>query len=100
MKKGLILVMTIALLTIMVGAGFAALFSDTESIAGNTFTAGSLDLKVDGSDDPLTAKFFAADMVPGEPLRWWLCYSAECRYSAWKTFCKSNEPGQYRERFA
>ena len=66
MKKGLILVMTIALLTIMVGAGFAALFSDTESISGNSFTAGSLDLKVDGSDDPLTAKFSAGDMVPGE----------------------------------
>lgn len=66
MKKGLVLVMTLALLTVMVGAGFAAIFSDTETVPGNTFTAGSIDLTVDGGNDPITAKFFADNMQPGK----------------------------------
>lgn len=66
MKKGLVLVMTIALVALLVGSGFAALFSDTETVGGNTFTAGSIDLTVDGENDPLTAKFFADNMEPGK----------------------------------
>jgi len=66
MKKGLILLMTIALMTVMVGVGYAAVFSDNETVAGNTFTAGSLDLEVDGANDPITAKFSADNMKPGK----------------------------------
>lgn len=40
-----------------------AYFSDTESVKGNTFTAGTLDLEVD--DGVSTAKFTVANMKPG-----------------------------------
>ena len=66
MKKGLVLMMTIALVTLLVGSGFAALFSDTETVSANSFAAGSLDLTVDGENGPLTAKFSADNMQPGK----------------------------------
>lgn len=66
MKKGLVLVMTLTLLTVLVGAGFAALFSDTETVPDNTFTAGSIDLMIDCENcNVTTAKFFADNMKPG-----------------------------------
>lgn len=43
-----------------------SVFSDTETSTGNTFTAGTLDLEVDGGNDPLGAKFSASNMVPGQ----------------------------------
>ncbi|MDI6903859.1 MAG: TasA family protein, partial [Methanocellales archaeon] len=46
------------------GATFAY-FSDTETSTGNTFTAGTLDLKLDEGDDNVV-KFKLADLKPGD----------------------------------
>ena len=50
MKRILLSVMVMALLALLVGGGLFAHFTDTESSEGNSFTAGTLDLKVDGED--------------------------------------------------
>jgi len=68
MKKGLILLMTIALMTVMVGVGYAAVFNDTETVAGNSFTAGSLDLKIDGLDNPEIDSITVTNMKPGDTI--------------------------------
>lgn len=52
MKRILFLIITVALVVFMVGTGFSAMFSDIETSRDNTVTAGTLDLKVAGSDDP------------------------------------------------
>ena len=65
MKKILISLMAIALVIGLVGAGTMAYFSDTETSSGNTFTAGTLNLHVDGANDPLPAKFTLTDLAPG-----------------------------------
>ena len=63
MRKILVLVMTVSLLTLLVGVGYAALFSDTE-VATGTFTAGSIDLVL-GEFDTSTGTFYADNMAPG-----------------------------------
>jgi predicted ribosomally synthesized peptide with SipW-like signal peptide len=51
----------------MVGGGLFAAFSDTETSEGNLFTAGTLDLKVNGMDDPDVGAVLRADCVaPGD----------------------------------
>lgn len=40
-------------------------FSDTETVTNNTFSAGSLDLNVDGEEGQIAQKFSASNMVPG-----------------------------------
>ena len=52
MKKILISLMTIALVGALIGGGIYATFSDVETSTDNQFYAGTLDLKVDGEDDP------------------------------------------------
>lgn len=42
-----------------------AYFSDTEKSTGNTFAAGTLDLKVNAQDDPITMIFSVGDVAPG-----------------------------------
>ncbi len=42
-----------------------AYFSDTETSTGNTFTAGSLNLTVDGNDGVNRVKWTLANLVPG-----------------------------------
>jgi predicted ribosomally synthesized peptide with SipW-like signal peptide len=66
MKK-IIISLGIMLLTggVVIGAT-SAYFSDTETSAGNTFTAGTLDLKVNGNDDVLPMVWGSGNMVPGE----------------------------------
>jgi len=54
-KKILISLMTLVVVAGMIGGGAFAYFSDTETSTGNTFTAGTLDLKID------------ADPLPGTP---------------------------------
>ena len=49
MKKILVSMMTIALVSALIGGGVYAAFSDTESQTGNAFEAGTIDLKVDGN---------------------------------------------------
>jgi len=47
----------------MLGVGVAQFF-DSETSTGNTFTAGTLDLKVNGGDDPLLVLVTLEDMKP------------------------------------
>ena len=49
-REALISVMCIALVAMTAGAGTLAYFSDTETSTGNSFTAGTLDLKVDWNE--------------------------------------------------
>ncbi|RLG29440.1 hypothetical protein DRN97_11865 [Methanosarcinales archaeon] len=74
-KGALISVMCIALVAMTAGAGTLAYFSDTETSTGNTFTAGTLDLKIsDGEDwgDGVTATWTLSDMKPGDSVSGWV----------------------------
>lgn len=53
-----------AAMVVVVGAT-RAVFSDTETSVGNTVSAGSIDLKVNGQDGGLGVLFSAANMAPG-----------------------------------
>ena len=67
MKKILLSLLTIALVaTVAVGAT-RAYFSDTETSVGNSITAGTLDLKVGGQDDPTVAHITLTSIVPAAP---------------------------------
>jgi spore coat-associated protein N len=59
--------LTIAALLVMglVGGGTWAYFSDVETSTGNTLTAGTLDLNVDGGNSAVTT-FTAAGLKPGD----------------------------------
>jgi predicted ribosomally synthesized peptide with SipW-like signal peptide len=65
MKKILISLTTIAVMAAMIGGGVFAYFSDTETSAGNSFTAGTLDLNLDGVDTNVV-KFSLSDVKPGD----------------------------------
>ncbi|MDY6918477.1 MAG: TasA family protein [Chloroflexota bacterium] len=63
MKKVLFSVLLICLVAAMVGAGTWAYFSDYEHSNDNYFAGGTLDLKVNGFDDPNVATFFEVECV-------------------------------------
>ena len=65
-KKVLASLLVIGMLALAVGWGTYSYFSDTETSSGNTFTAGTLDLKVNGLDDPLPAFFEVSNVKPGD----------------------------------
>jgi predicted ribosomally synthesized peptide with SipW-like signal peptide len=66
-KKILVSVMVIGLVAALAGAGLYAYFSDVETSTGNTFTAGTLDLTVDGHNDPGVPTYVTLeDMAPCE----------------------------------
>ena len=66
MKKVLISLMTIALVSLMMVGGAFAAFSDTETSRGNVITAGTLDLVVNG-DNPLQSTLVTLNNVcPGD----------------------------------
>ena len=65
MKKILISLMAIALVIGLVGAGVVASFSDTETSTGNTFRAGTLDLKVGDENPNLSPDFTLGPLAPG-----------------------------------
>lgn len=65
MKKILISLMTIAMMAALIGGGVFAYFNDVESSTGNSFTAGTLDLTVDGQNPWASTKITAANMKPG-----------------------------------
>jgi len=66
-KKVLMSLMAIALAGAMIGGGVFAAFSDTETSHDNAFAAGTLDLKVDGKDDPeVSAYFNVSNAKPGD----------------------------------
>jgi len=63
-KKILIAVMTLAIVAALGVGGALAVFSDTETSEDNTFTAGTLDLKVDDADSPV-AHVEVENIAPG-----------------------------------
>lgn len=74
MKKIIIALMSVMITVGLVGIGTYAIFSDTETSLGNTFTAGTLDLKVDGEDDGATVAHIELDNIApgwsGVPYTW------------------------------
>jgi predicted ribosomally synthesized peptide with SipW-like signal peptide len=64
-KRILMSLMTIALVGALVGGGVYAYFSDTETSTGNTFTAGTLDLNLDGGNTNVV-KFTVGNVKPGD----------------------------------
>lgn len=65
MKKILLSLAMIAMVSSVAVGATRAYFSDTETSTGNTFTAGTLDLDVDGNNGKNTVKFTVANMKPG-----------------------------------
>jgi predicted ribosomally synthesized peptide with SipW-like signal peptide len=65
MKKILVSLMTIALVSALIGGGIYAYFSDVETSTGNTFTAGTLDLQVDSENPWTSTAVTVSDMEPG-----------------------------------
>jgi predicted ribosomally synthesized peptide with SipW-like signal peptide len=65
MKALLSGVISLALASSLIGGGVYAYFSDSEGSTNNTFTAGSLDLKVNGVDDEFLVPMTVEDMKPG-----------------------------------
>ena len=65
MRKILISLMTIALVSVLIGGGIYAYFSDTETTTGNSFTAGTLDLQVESENPWTSTPVTVADMEPG-----------------------------------
>lgn len=56
---------TIMLMAVIAIGATAAYFTDSETVVGNTFAAGTLDLKVDDTDNP-TNNINISDLKPGE----------------------------------
>ena len=71
----------------------ATLFSDTETSTGNTFSAGTLDLTVDGQDDLNVVNVSLGDMKPGDGVggtehstityQWTLCNTGSLPGQPW-----------------
>jgi spore coat-associated protein N len=65
MKKIIGLTIMALLIIGLVGGGTYAWFSDTEVSEDNILTAGTLDLNIEGGDDPVTT-FDVGDVAPGD----------------------------------
>ena len=65
MKKILGLTVTAIIVMALVGGGTWAYFSDPETSTNNALTAGTLDLTLDGADDPVTM-FSIGSVYPGD----------------------------------
>jgi predicted ribosomally synthesized peptide with SipW-like signal peptide len=72
MKRIVLSLFTIAAVAVMATGATSAYLSDTETSIGNTFSAGTLDLNLDG-DNINVVKFNVSNMVPGnQPTRSWV----------------------------
>ncbi len=67
MKKILISLSIIGVVAALGIGGTIAYFSDTETSTGNTFSSGTLDLKVGNQDDPMVVHVTKTDMKPQAP---------------------------------
>jgi len=65
MKKILISLSVIVAVAAIVIGGTIAYFSDTETSTGNTFSAGTIDIAIDGTN-PWTKSYDVDDLKPGE----------------------------------
>jgi spore coat-associated protein N len=66
-KKIALSLATIAMVCLLAVGATRAYFNDTETSVGNTFTAGTLDLKVGGQDDPAVAHVTKTNIKPAAP---------------------------------
>ncbi len=64
MKRLLFSLIVLSITSVLAIGATSAYFSDTEVSSANTFTAGTLDLKIDGGDTAVT-KFTIANVRPG-----------------------------------
>ncbi|MDI6640203.1 MAG: TasA family protein [Methanocellales archaeon] len=68
--------LTIFFVTVLVSGSTFAYFRDTETSTGNTFTAGTMDLKVSDWDEPfgdgVTATWTISNMKPGDIIGGWI----------------------------
>jgi spore coat-associated protein N len=64
-KRAAIAVVVLAMVAVLSSGAIYAYFNDTETSAGNSFTAGTLDLKINDVDGGLPAAFTVTDVVPG-----------------------------------
>lgn len=75
-KKLLLLALALLLVAGMAGAGTFAYFSDTEASTANTFTAGTMDLKVmdnnEGWGEGVTLTWTLSNMRPGDSTYGWV----------------------------
>ena len=65
MKKIIISLAVIGVVSAVVIGGTIAYFSDTETSVGNTFTAGTIDIAID-NENPWTSHYDIGDLKPGE----------------------------------
>jgi spore coat-associated protein N len=65
MNKVLLSLMMIVIVCVLIGGGVYAYYNDTETSTGNTFTAGTLDLNLDGGNTNVV-KFTVDDTKPGD----------------------------------
>ncbi|MDD4999181.1 MAG: TasA family protein, partial [Candidatus Pacebacteria bacterium] len=66
MKKILLSLAVIGIVSAVVVGGTSAWFSDTEEITGNTFSTGSIDINVDKGEAEEIERFVFEDMKPGQ----------------------------------
>jgi spore coat-associated protein N len=64
-KRVAIAVIVIAMVAVASSGAIYAYFNDTETSSGNSFTAGTMDLKINGADGGFPATFTASNLVPG-----------------------------------
>ncbi|MBI0584589.1 MAG: hypothetical protein ISF22_10240 [Methanomassiliicoccus sp.] len=64
-KRAAIAVIVLAMAAVFSSGMIYAYFNDSETSPGNSFTAGTLDLKINGVDDPVPATFTATNLAPG-----------------------------------
>jgi len=65
MRGPLVSLLVVGLVSVMLATGMAH-FVDTELSEGNIFEAGTLDLRVDGKDDPLGVLFTISNVKPSK----------------------------------
>ena len=66
MKTILSAIFTVALVSVLVGAGTFAYYTDTEVSSGNTYTGGTIDLYMEDHDTDISAEWTMSNMAPGE----------------------------------
>jgi len=76
---GTVFVLGLLMALLMTLTGASALYVDTETSEDNTFTAGTLDLTVDGQDDPDVAYITVECMEPNDTVRhYWMLKNTGC----------------------
>ena len=90
MKKWLTTLSVLAVIAALVGVGAYGIFTDQETSESNSLTAGTLDLKVNDEDDPITLKYSISDIAPGY----------DSGYQVWCLKNTGSVPGQPHVEFS